>query len=116
MTGSTPDYLTPDDLSVEDKSGLNTTGDWLNQNYPNPFSETTSIEFELTEKRKVNVAIYDFSGNLVKLLSEKIYTEGKHILNWDGTTENGSKALPGTYFVVLSSEHERLSRKAIGLH
>ena len=40
----------------------------LNQNSPNPFNPTTSIQFSLSHDSKVNLTIYDIIGNKVKSL------------------------------------------------
>ncbi|HNG12595.1 MAG TPA: T9SS type A sorting domain-containing protein, partial [Saprospiraceae bacterium] len=43
-----------------------TEGFELYQNQPNPFSETTSIGFNLPEASNVSLTIYDMSGRIVR--------------------------------------------------
>ncbi len=52
-------------------------------NYPNPFSTSTNIDFELTTASDVQVNVYSMSGKLVRNLANDSYTAGKHQLNFD---------------------------------
>ena len=40
----------------------------LSQNYPNPFSSSTIIQYELPESQKVVIKIYDVRGRLIKVI------------------------------------------------
>ena len=70
----------------------------LSQNYPNPFSNSTTIEYYVPKESKVRVRIYDVLGQEVKLLSNKVVPPGTHQVNWDVTN------LPsGVYFINLEA-------------
>ncbi|MEI6852053.1 MAG: aryl-sulfate sulfotransferase [Bacteroidota bacterium] len=117
MTGDTPDYYTPTDLtSVQQNDEYITPKDVLDQNYPNPFSESTTIPFELSESKHIDVIILDFSGSQVKTLVNRTYSKGKYSVEWDGTNENGMKLPGGTYFYVLKANNVQLCKKMILLH
>lgn len=47
-------------------------------NYPNPFSSSTTINFTLNERSKVNLTILDLNGRLVKTLLNQELPEGNH--------------------------------------
>ncbi len=113
MTGDTPDYWTPQDLSVNDKQQPIKQDDRLNQNYPNPFTNGTSIEFEISESAQVKVVIYDFTGNQVKSLYNKYCTTGKYTLNWNGTNDSGMRMSGGMYFYILTADDQVLTKKMI---
>lgn len=116
MTGSTPNYFTPSDLtSVKEYENPAKSGDILNQNYPNPFSNYTTIEFEINEPKKLNVIVYDLSGNEIKLLTDRSYPKGKHQLQWDGSNENGVRMANGIYFYILKADNQQLCKKMIML-
>ena len=53
------------DLSFENRSG-GFSQNALLANVPNPFSEQTSIRFELAENSAVRISIYDLNGRLLK--------------------------------------------------
>ncbi|MBL1212746.1 MAG: T9SS type A sorting domain-containing protein [Ignavibacteriae bacterium] len=45
----------------------------LNKNYPNPFNPSTKISFEIPQKSKVTLKVYDLLGNeIVTLIDEEI--------------------------------------------
>ena len=114
MTGSTPSYWTPADLTAKaEYKNFVQPGDVLNQNYPNPFNNTTTIEFNISEPKQVSVEIFDFSGNLVKSLVNKSYQKGDYILKWDATNSSGNKVANGMYFYILKANNQQLTKKMI---
>jgi hypothetical protein len=116
MTGSTPDYYKPEDLLVSANQGtMEQATDRLDQNRPNPFSYSTTIDFELTDTKKVNMVIYDFSGKYVKTLVDSRYLQGKHSVTWDGTNESGRQVVSGIYFYILKADNRQVSKKMIYL-
>ena len=50
----------------------------LNQNYPNPFSGQTRIDFELATPSRANLSIYDTAGRLVEVLVNENLSAGNH--------------------------------------
>ena len=50
----------------------------LNQNYPNPFSESTSIPFDIPERSFVKLILYDITGREVKTLVNEILDVGSY--------------------------------------
>ncbi len=117
MTSATPDYYTPADLTGKEPSDdYITPEDILNQNYPNPFSDKTTIAFNISEYKHINVVIYDFSGNQVKSLLNKNYSQGNYTVEWDGTNDNGMRLPSGTYFYVLKANNVQLCKKMIYIH
>lgn len=55
----------------------------LYQNYPNPFSNSTVIEFYLARGSDVNIYITDFTGRVVKTILYKDLSPGKHSMTLD---------------------------------
>jgi len=77
----------------------------LSQNYPNPFSFSTTISFYLdkpTHKDPI-VEIFNLKGQLIKELKiNPNYTREKiKEVVWDGTNANGRKLANGIYFYSL---------------
>lgn len=69
----------------------------LNQNYPNPFNPATTIEFSIKEGGIVKLELYNSMGQLVNILKDEFFSEGKYKILFDGSD------LPsGNYFVKLS--------------
>jgi hypothetical protein len=70
---------------------------------PNPFGPETAISFTTARSGHVTAKVYDVSGKLVRTLSDETLGSGPHSLRWDGSTEKGSRAAAGIYFLKLSS-------------
>jgi aminopeptidase N len=78
----------------------------LMQNYPNPFSENTIIEFYLKKSQHARVCIYDQLGNKLFILTDKVYTKGKHHISF-----NNGMLSDGIYYYRLISDEGVISRK-----
>lgn len=115
ITGDTPDYFVPADLltKVNDNKNYIKPEDLINKNYPNPFNSTTTIEFDVDDSKQLSISILDNSGNFVKELADKTFTKGKQTIEWDGTNENGTKVSSGTYFYVIKTDNQQVSKKLI---
>lgn len=114
LTGFDPDYYVPADITaIKSIAADQEWGTSLNQNYPNPFTSSTTIEFEITERKFVSLAIYDYSGSQVKTLINRNYPAGKYTLTWDGTNASGMKVARGIYFYVLTADNQRVGKKMI---
>ncbi len=84
----------------------------LFQNYPNPFSQLTTISFNFTEKdaKNAKIIIYNIKGQKIKTLritpldfarDDFIYGLRNNQVVWDGKNESGESVDPGVYFYQL---------------
>jgi flagellar hook assembly protein FlgD len=87
----------------------------LKNNFPNPFSDFTTIGFDVkTEAAIITLAIYDCKGNLVrKLITDTKFAKGTYSSNWSGDNGQGEKVGSGIYFYKLSSNNQVMVKKAI---
>jgi len=85
----------------------------LEQNYPNPFNPPTTIVFSLSREARVNLAVYDVAGRLVKTISNRHEDAGEHSYTWYGLNEAGMPVGSGVYFLVLESEGKVSARKMV---
>ncbi len=85
----------------------------LEQNYPNPFSSSTDIPYQIKEESDVKVTIYDILGRVVKKFNVGQQFVGLHSVLWDGRNDFGQKVASGVYFYKLSSENESQVKKLI---
>jgi hypothetical protein len=77
--------------------------------YPNPFSQTTSIEFSLSETDKISLDIYTISGQKIRsLLSESTIQDGTYVVQWDGLDQSANRVNPGTYIYRFSGDKTAL--------
>lgn len=80
----------------------------LQANYPNPFSATTQLNYELAIPGNVQLEIYDCLGKRIFLLSDKKQQPGTYQHTWDA-----SGVQPGIYFCKLKFDGFEQSRKLI---
>ena len=83
----------------------------LEQNYPNPFKESTVISFKLIEPSEVSLRVYDVYGREVATILDHEYTRaGKHTRVFDPEAHELS---PGTYYFSLQSGRDIMKKKMI---
>ena len=68
---------------------------------PNPFNPSTTIGFSLAAESRVLLRVFDCAGRVVRTLVDAEVEAGPHTAAWDGTTDTGSRAASGVYFVRM---------------
>lgn len=81
--------------------------------YPNPFNPTTSIRFDVSPAQRIDLAVFDVRGRLVRTLASGPASEGPHEVSWDGYDNGGHLAASGVYYMRLVGEHNTLTRKLV---
>ncbi len=76
----------------------------LAHNYPNPFNASTTIRYELTQESRIQLAVFDIQGRLVRTLVDAIQGAGQHFLTWDGQDQSGKALASGVYFCRLTTK------------
>lgn len=75
----------------------------LHDGTPNPFSEVTTIPFDVPRGgERVVTRVYDVRGRVVTTLVDGFVREGTHQIRWDGRDASGRPAAVGIYFVRMS--------------
>ena len=82
----------------------------LDQNYPNPFNGSTTIQFAVSVRARVNLSVYDMLGRHVAALVEEELSPGVYRVSF-GSEELSS----GVYFSTLSAEGLHVTRKILYL-
>ncbi len=90
---STNVSLAPDDNFVEDVV--------LQQNYPNPFSQATTIAYTLPKQGVVSVSVFDVLGRRINTLVNAVQSEGLHQVSWDRKDASGFDVAGGAYWYQL---------------
>ena len=97
-------------ISIEEKNKI-TEKSILYNNYPNPFSKSTLIGYNLIGSGNVVLKVYNFLGQEVRTLVNENQTAGKHSVVWDGTHNSGEKKDPGIYFYTIKLKNKLLGSK-----
>jgi hypothetical protein len=70
----------------------------LGQNYPNPFSNQTTIQFTLPQSSQVNISLFDISGRVVKVLVNGAQETGTHAISF-----NAGSLTRGVYYYKIQA-------------
>ena len=81
------------------------------EQFPNPFSTYTTLQYELPNTQSARLAIYDLLGREIEVLTEGIQSAGMH-----STQFNGSRLPPGIYYARLETPAFHLTKKLILIH
>ncbi len=80
----------------------------LFQNYPNPISNTTTINYSIQKKLHVNIKIIDFCGNTITTIVDKEQIAGNYEVEI-----NTSEFTSGIYFYQMSAGNFNQTKKMI---
>lgn len=89
-------------------------------NYPNPFTDHTSITAEHNrpdDELFIRICIYNISGNLIRIIEELVPTSGYRLppVVWDGNSEGGKRVGRGVYpYSVLITTSSGETTRASG--
>lgn len=97
----------------EIKKGIPTTFS-CSQNYPNPFSRSTTIKYALPVDSDVSFCIYNLLGQKVKTVNMK-QSAGYKSFTWDRTDDAGNIVGSGIYFYVPKAGDNKANRKMLVL-
>jgi len=100
-------------VAAEDDGGASQEAAFGLGNSPNPFSTSTEIAFTLPEGCDVLLVVYDAAGRRVRRLAGGYYSEGSHILPFDGRDDGGRSLSPGVYFYCLRCNGRAESNKML---
>jgi len=85
-------------------SGNNIDNDYISVqhifNYPNPFSEQTSIHFNAQFQQHVDIQIFDASGRIIETLFSGVIEQGNNTIDW-----NASHVAAGIYFCKIGNQN-----------
>lgn len=89
----------------EDENNIAAASTHLFQNYPNPFNPTTAISFQLSAGSRIDLTVYNSTGQLVKTLATGQRGPGTHEVIWDGRNDTGLPVGSGIYFYRLKTDN-----------
>ncbi|NOU48857.1 MAG: T9SS type A sorting domain-containing protein, partial [Bacteroidales bacterium] len=80
------------------------------QNYPNPFRESTVFSFKITQPGNVKLSVIDPLGKEIIVLKEEYMVRGKYTFSFDTSNYHLS---PGVYYFNLLSSNKSFKRKMV---
>src|SRR5690625_2368008 len=82
--------------------------DMISDNFPNPFSGETQINFSVNHRKHVKVEVYDTIGRKIQTLTDQEYGAGFHSVNFDG-----SGLASGIYFYRIITDEAVITHKML---
>ena len=77
--------------------------------FPNPFEQSTTIDYTLPADGKVNVWISDAQGKIVgQLIQDEVQSAGKHQIEWKPTSAGA-----GVYMPVVEHNQQKVTGRLV---
>lgn len=80
----------------------------VNQNQPNPFNQTTTINYSLTKSSNVEFSVYDMAGRKVMANTYTEVTPGQHTIKL-----GANEFSPGIYFYSFNVNGNVVTKKMV---
>ncbi|MCD4820394.1 MAG: CotH kinase family protein [Candidatus Cloacimonetes bacterium] len=100
-------------LSDSNNESINGINCELFPNYPNPFNPETTISFNLNQKSKIDLSIYNIKSQKVVTLVNDILIAGEHKIIWNGKDNRENIVSSGIYLYKLKTNGKTFLRKMI---
>ncbi|MBN2356384.1 CocE/NonD family hydrolase, partial [candidate division KSB1 bacterium] len=79
--------------------------------YPNPFNQSTCIDYFLLHAGSVTIQVMNIRGQVVRTLYRTRQDEGPHQVLWDGMNDTGTTLASGVYYLLILTKTSRISVK-----
>lgn len=77
------------------------------------FSNSTRITYTLPMAGQVTITVWDATGRRIRTLVNSHQASGTHLIQWDGTDDNGHPLSSGAYFYRIKTPQSTLTQKVI---
>jgi hypothetical protein len=85
----------------------------ITQNYPNPWSDDTTVVFDVAEPSSIEIAIYDITGRKIYTLTNQNYEVGTYEIKYTGETTNGDEIKSGVYLIMMKAQDNCSIKKMV---
>ena len=86
---------------------------YLYRSYPNPCRAVAAMTFQIPQRSRVTLRIFDVTGRLVRTLVDDDYDAGVHGVAWDVRTDARHGVASGMYFYRLQTDGYTMARKLL---
>jgi hypothetical protein len=78
---------------------------------PNPWNPASLVSYELHQRARVALRVYDLQGRRVRTLADGMVDPGRHSTLFDGRNDAGHDLASGTYFLRIEAGSQRAVEK-----
>jgi hypothetical protein len=101
-------------VGVKDEKPSTVAHDFqLEQNFPNPFNPTTTIQYNLPNATKVTIEVFNILGDKVATLVNEKQLAGTYSIEWDGKDASGRSVGSDIYFYKISTKDFSATKKML---
>lgn len=79
--------------------------------YPNPAHDMTKVSFDVKKAGNVTMEVYDVLGSKVAQPYMNFYNAGLHTMDWNLTSDMGTKLSNGVYIIKLKMDGNEVTRR-----
>nr|WP_321353891.1 endo-1,4-beta-xylanase [uncultured Draconibacterium sp.] len=83
------------------------------KSFPNPFSSSTKIQFDLERYEHVSIKILDSAGREVTALMDENLDSGTHVFTWNARNSSGKKMNGGVYICQFIAGEQIVTTKLL---
>ena len=95
-------------LSVEEEESSSAERSLPLHSFPNPFSSSCTVSYQLDEASHVTLSVFDLSGRLIKTITDEFAPAGIYSENFDG-----SGLCSGVYLIRLRAGNAVTSKRCV---
>ena len=96
------------EVTSSDTDGVPAVDFEIGANYPNPFSDATTVPFVLSEASNIRVTVFDQTGKTVAVLADGYHAAGRHEVDFDPTL-----LASGVYMVSIEAGGRSTARRMV---
>jgi FG-GAP repeat/FlgD Ig-like domain len=85
----------------------------ITPNVPNPFRNSTAINYDLPNEGRARLTIYDVLGRMVRTLVDGQKPAGTNVAVWDGRDDSSRFSPSGIYFCRLEADGLIVARRVV---
>ncbi|MBI9033082.1 MAG: choice-of-anchor J domain-containing protein [Bacteroidales bacterium] len=104
-----------DMISYLTAENINSTDFGITSVYPVPVKSSATIAYDISEAQRINVSVYDLSGQFVSCIISDFCSVGSYQHNWNATDMNGNRVKSGVYILEMKGYKNILKKKIIVL-
>ncbi|GAG92861.1 unnamed protein product, partial [marine sediment metagenome] len=86
----------------------------LAQNYPNPFTDITYIDYQIPDDAFVQLSVYNLMGQQIATLVSAHQSAGLYQVEWNGINQSNRHVPNGIYFYRLAIQSQNQSNVLTG--
>ncbi len=103
-------YITPSTIGIDEILTLDSLSV---TNYPNPFTDQTTLSFYLKNDVRVSLEIFNILGKKVKSLLNKEMKAGKQKVLWNGKNDTDNSLANGFYLYKIKAGNNTVTKKML---